>query len=146
MSRARRDRSTALAALVPRPAPRSARATATWATLDEAERARLRRAAVTPSLVAQLDDVDHAAVVHDLATQHAAHRPLDLVTPLVTGLLVLSTVWGFGRAVFPTEPQPWLVAGLVGAAATVWGARRRVRVRRAAAVRVLRLTDRGPPQ
>jgi hypothetical protein len=47
--------------------------------------------------------------------------------PVLTGLLVFSTVWGFGRSAFPASADAFLVAAIVAALAVtvVLGAGRR---------------------
>lgn len=136
-------RTAALARLVAPPGPTSARAVATWETLDDDARARLRRAATDRSLAATTD-ADHHHVVHDLARRRAERRLLDVVVPVVTGLLVFSTLWGFGRAAFPADAEAWLAAGLVGlVAVAAVGLRRATRRRRAAASVLRALDDRG---
>lgn len=121
------------ARMVPDAGPRGDATTTTWRTLDEPGRRRLRRAAADPSLAALVDGPAERAVVAELAARRARWRWTDVLVPVVTGLLVLSTVWGFGRAVFPASAGAWLVAGLLGLAATAVAGLRRAVVRRRAA-------------
>lgn len=135
------DRSDALRALVGPQGPSSAAARETWAGLDERSRSALRRAATDPVAASSVDAEAHRVVVAELATRRAERRPADLFGPVLTGLLVLSTLWGFGRAVFPADAGWWLVAGLLGLAATVVVGRRRVVLRRRGAAAVRRALD-----
>lgn len=139
------DRSRLLARLVPATGPTDPAAAVTWERLDAPTRAALTRAATDPIAAGSDRPGPHDAIVRDLARQRAARRPADLVAPIGTGLLVLSTLWGFGRAAYPQDADLWLVAGLVGLAATALAGARRVRARRRAAAEVLdRLGSDGP--
>lgn len=136
-----RDRERAIAGIVPLPGPRSQQAADEWRRLDDAARRALVLAATDPARARSVGSDAARIVVADLAAQRAARQPLDLAAPVVTGLLVLSTVWGFGRAVVPGNATGWLIAGVLGLVTTVWVGRHRVRVRRrdaAAVVRTLR--------
>lgn len=126
-----------LARLLPAHEPRGDATARTWTALDEPGRRRLRRAAVEPALAACVDDEDERAVVAELADRHARWRPSVVLGPVMTGLLVLSTVWGFGRAVFPADADAWLLAGLLGLVAATSAGLRRASGRRRAAERVL---------
>lgn len=139
------DRAALVARLVPLPGPRDAAASRTWATLDDVAREALRRAATDPEAAARVDDEALRAVVVDLAATRAGRLPLDVAAPVVTGLLVLSTVWGFGRAVFPSSADAWLALGLAGLALTAAVGIRRATRRRRAASTVLRLLVGGAP-
>ena len=110
---------------------------AAWERLPAGQRHRLRRAATDPTAAAHLDDSLARDLVDALAAERSRRRGWDVALPFVTGLLVLSTVWGFGRAALPDVAGWFLLAGLLGAATTtVVGWRRRAVTRsRARAVR-----------
>lgn len=112
-----------------------------WRRLTPADRERLRWTATDPTAAAHLDDDLSRVLVDALAADRARRRRWDILVPTLTALLVLSTVWGFGRAVFPQTAGWFLVLGLAGGAATcVAGWRRRARARASARAvrRVLR--------
>jgi antitoxin (DNA-binding transcriptional repressor) of toxin-antitoxin stability system len=133
------DRGELVARLVPLPGPRDEATARTWRGLDEATRTALRRAATDPELAAGIEDPALRDVAADLAATRADRLPLDVAAPVITGLLVLSTVWGFGRAVFPSSADVWLALGLVGLVLTAAVGLRRARGRRRAATEVQRL-------
>ena len=119
--------------LAGRTGPRDADLHVAWQRLGAHEQARLRRTATDPGAARHLHDDLARMLVDALAADRAARRSVDLAVPVVTALLVLSTVWGFGRAVFPESAGWWLVLGLAGAVATTLvGWRRRAVTRRAA--------------
>lgn len=104
-----------------------------WARLPDHEQARLRRTATDPHAARHLHDDLARALVDALASDRAARRTVDLVVPVVTALLVLSTVWGFGRAVFPDAAGWFLAFGLLtGLVTTLVGWRRRAVLRQTA--------------
>lgn len=131
------DRDQLLQQLIGRTGPRDADLHVAWTRLPEHEQDRLRRTATDPDAARHLDDDLARTLVDALADDRAGRRRWDLVAPVVTALLVLSTVWGFGRAVFPDVAGTFLALGLLGGAATtVVGWRRGARARhRARAVR-----------
>lgn len=101
-----------------------------WRRLPTSQRHRLRWAATDPSAASHLGDDLARDLVDALAADRAVRRRWDVLVPVVTGLLVLSTVWGFGRAALP-EVAGWsLLLGLAGGLlTTVVGWRRRARAR-----------------
>lgn len=137
-----RRRDDVFARLVPQPGPRDQDAADVWRDLDHSAREVLRRAATDPELAASVAS-PHRRVVADLAHQRAGRGPLDVVVPLVTGLLVLSTLWGFGRAVFPADAATWLAIGLLAGPVAVAAGLRRVAGRRRAASAVERTLTTG---
>lgn len=135
------DRDQVLQRLVGRTGPRDADLHTAWLRLPEHEQDRLRRAATDPDAARHLDDDLARTLVDALADDRADRRRWDLVVPVVTALLVLSTVWGFGRAVFPDTAGTFLALGLLAAAVTTLVGWRRgavARQRARAVRRVLR--------
>ncbi len=115
-----------LATLVGPPGPEEPLAAARWAGLDQTQRRVLRHAAVDLDAARHLETSLDRQVVAALATVLARRSRADVVAPVLTGLLVLSTVWGFGRAAFPQHADSYLLWGLLGlAVTTVLGWRRR---------------------
>ncbi len=123
--------------LAGRTGPRDPDLHAAWTRLPEHEQDRLRRTATDPDAARHLDDDLARVLVDALAGDRAARRRWDLAAPVLTALLVLSTVWGFGRAAFPDVAGAYLVLGLLaGVATTLVGWRRGAVARqRARAVR-----------
>ncbi|MFT4744266.1 MAG: hypothetical protein ACI9OB_000497 [Nonlabens sp.] len=113
--------------------PRQTDAARTWARTDDAGRRRLLRAAVDPAAARHVERADARHVVDMLAAARAGRRPLDVIAPIVTGLLVLSTIWGFGRAAVPGSATWFLLGGLLAMAVTCTVGWRRAAVRRAGA-------------
>lgn len=104
-----------------------------WERLPPTQRDRLRRTATDPDAALHLHDDLARDIVRALATARIRRKPWDVAVPVVTALLVLSTVWGFGRAALPDVAGWFLLLGLLGAAATtVVGWRRGARARRRA--------------
>lgn len=119
--------------LAGRPGPRDPELARAWQRLPSHEQTRLRRTATDPNAASHLHDDLARALVDALAADRTARRTVDLVVPVVTALLVLSTVWGFGRAVFAESAGTWLVLGLLGGVLTMLvGWRRRAVARRSA--------------
>ena len=101
-----------------------------WQRLPARQRQRLLWTATDPTAAAHLDDDLARQLVDALAADRARRRRWDVLVPLLTGLLVLSTVWGFGRAALPDIAGWFLLLGLCGAAlTTVVGWRRRAAAR-----------------
>lgn len=112
-----------------------------WQRLPTGDRERLRWTATDPTAASHLDDDLARDLVDALAADRARRRRWDILVPALTALLVLSTVWGFGRAAVPEAAGWFLLLGLIGGAVTcVTGWRRRARARGAARAvrRVLR--------
>lgn len=127
------DRDDLLRRLAGRGGPRDPELQAAWRRLSEGDRHRLRWTATDPSAAAHLDDELARDLVAALAADRAAGRRRDLAVPVLTALLVLSTVWGFGRAALPDLAGWSLLLGLLGGALTaVAGWRRRARARQQA--------------
>lgn len=104
-----------------------------WRRLPASQQHRLRWTATDPTAASHLDDELARLLVDALAADRARRRRWDVAVPVVTGLLVLSTVWGFGRAVVPAFAEWSLALGLLGGAiATLVGWRHRGRARAAA--------------
>jgi hypothetical protein len=122
--------------------PRQTDAALTWARTDDDGRRRLLRAAVDPAAARHVERADARHVVDMLAAARAGRRPFDLIAPIVTGLLVLSTVWGFGRAAVPNRAMWFLLGGLLAMAVTCAVGWRRSAARRAGA-RAVRQVLRG---
>jgi hypothetical protein len=131
------DRDALLQRLAGRGGPRDHDLGRAWQRLPEHEQRRLRRIATDPETARHLDDDLARTLADALAADRVTRRHWDLAVPVVTALLVLSTVWGFGRAAFPDVASAYLAAGLVGGfVTTVVGWRRRADARqRARAVR-----------
>lgn len=108
-----------------------------WSRLPRHEQERLRRVATDPEAARHLGDGLVRTLVDALAADRAGRRPWDVAVPVLTALLVLSTIWGFGRAVVPDLAGAFLLAGLLaGVVTTVVGWRRGAVLRqRARAVR-----------
>jgi hypothetical protein len=124
------DRDVLLQRLAGRGGPVGHDLDAAWQRLPEHEQRRLRRTATDPDAARHLDDDLARTLVDALAADRVARRTWDLAVPVVTALLVLSTVWGFGRAAFPDVAEAYLVVGLLGAlVTTVVGWRRRADAR-----------------
>ena len=101
-----------------------------WRRLPASQRHRLRWTATDPTAASHLDDDLARDLVAALAADRAGRRQWDIAAPVLVALLVLSTVWGFGRAAFPDLAGWFLLGGLVaGVATTVVGWRRRTRAR-----------------
>ena len=104
-----------------------------WGNLSDGDRDRLRWTATDPTAAAHLDSELARDLVDALAADRAARRQRDLAVPVLTALLVLSTIWGFGRAALPDVAGWSLLIGLLaGALTAVAGWRRRARARRQA--------------
>lgn len=134
-------RDVLLQRLVGRGGPTHADLRPAWRRLTPGDRERLRWTATDPTAASHLDDDLSRVLVDALAADRARRRRWDILVPTLTALLVLSTVWGFGRAVVPEVAGWYLLLGLVGGAATcIAGWRRRARARRSARAvrRVLR--------
>ena len=112
------DRDESLRRLVGRAAPRDPDLHDAWARLAGHEQDRLRRTATDPDAAHHLDDDLARTLVDALAADRVRRKRSDVVVPLVTALLVLSTVWGFGRAAVPDHAGTFLVAGLLAALVT----------------------------
>lgn len=111
-----------------------------WRQQPSSHQQRLRRTATDPLAATHLDDGLHRDLVAALALDRAERRRRDVAVPVVLGLLVLSTVWGFGRAALPDTAHWFLLAGVAtGSVATVvgWRARARQRARAREVRRVL---------
>ncbi len=97
------------------PAPQEQPAADRWAHLPFERRRALAR--VRPDDVADLPE-DDREVVAALQRARLATRWRLLAAAPVFGLLMLMTVWGFGRSTYPDRAQLWLFIGLtLGAAA-----------------------------
>lgn len=126
-------RDALLRRLVGRSGPSDPALQTAWRRLPPAEQDRLRRTATDPTAASHLHDDLARALVDALAADRRARQRTDLVVPVVTALLVFSTVWGFGRAAVPDRAGTFLLLALVGAAVTtVVGWRRGARARAAA--------------
>lgn len=131
-----------LAALVGPPGPDEPEAAARWARMDATQRRLLRRAAVDLDAARHLETETDRQLVIALASVMIRRSRADVLTPVLTGLLVLSTVWGFGRAAVPLHADVFLVSGLIGMAITTVAGWRRRAGRRADA-RVVRAAIRA---
>lgn len=135
------DRDALLRRLAGRGGPDDPALQQAWRKLSDTDRDRLRWTATDPTAAAHLDDQLARDLVGALAADRAARRQRDVAVPVLTALLVLSTVWGFGRAALP-ELAGWsLLLGLVGALLTVvvgWRRRAGARGRAREVRRVLR--------
>lgn len=101
-----------------------------WRRLPASQRHRLRWTATDPTAAAHLHDDLARDLVDALAADRAQRRRWDVVVPPLVAVLVLATLWGFGRAVFPASAGWFLLAGVAaGVVTTVVGWRRRARVR-----------------
>lgn len=138
-------RDGALARLVGDNGPSEPVAAQRWATLDHETQRRLRRAATDPAVASHLHQRQERWLVDELAAERVGRRPADLVVPVVTGLLVLSTLWGFGRATQPEAAGWWLAAGIVGLVVVTLVGWRRAAVRRADARAVRTALRTRPP-
>jgi hypothetical protein len=125
--------------LAPEHGPREAAAAHTWDRTDDEGRRRLLRACVDPLAARFIERDDARHVVDVLAAARTARRPMDLVAPILTGLLVHSTIWGFGRAAVPDSATWFLFGGLLAMAVTCAVGWRRSAARRAGA-RAVRAT------
>ncbi len=135
------DRDRVLQRLAGRTGPRDDGLQGAWSRLPDHEQDRLRRTATDPDAARFLDDDLARTLVDALAHDRTRRRRSDLAVPVVTALLVLSTVWGFGRAVFPDVAGTFLALGLLTAAVTMLVGWRRgavARERARAVRRVLR--------
>ena len=135
------DRDESLRRLVGRSGPQDPDLRQAWSRLPGHEQDRLRRTATDPDAAHHLDDDLARTLVDALAADRLRRQRWDLVVPVVTALLVLSTVWGFGRAVLPDHAGTFLVAGLLAALVTTLVGWRRgavARLRARAVRRVLR--------
>lgn len=110
-----------------------------WEQQPSAHQQRLRRTATDPVAAGHLGDDLQRDIVAALADDRATRRPRDVIAPVALALLVLATIWGFGRAVMPSVAEWFLLSGvLIGLTAMVVGWRSRARRReRARAVRRL---------
>ena len=134
-------RDEALRRLVGRTGPRDPDLQRAWARRSAQEQGRLRRVATDPDAARHLDDDLATALVDALAEDRVRRRRWDIVAPVVTALLVLSTVWGFGRAAVPDLADTFLLVGLAAGAVTIvvgWRRGATARQRARAVRRVLR--------
>ncbi len=127
------DRDAILTRLAGRRGPADPELQRAWSRLSPGERDRLRYTATDPTAATHLDNDLARVLVDALAEDRSHRREWDIAVPMLTALLVLSTVWGFGRAAFPAVANWFLLLALLGAAITaVVGWRRRANTRRAA--------------
>jgi len=127
------DRDALLGRLAGPSGPSDPTLAAAWRALHDGDRDRLRRTATDPVAAAHVGDGLERTLVDALAADRVQRRTVDVVVPVVTALLVLSTVWGFGRAALPDIAGWTLLLGLLGGAiACVAGWRRADRRRTAA--------------
>ncbi len=115
------------------PGPVEPEAAATWDHIDDEARRRLRRASIDPAAAAHVERPEARHVVDLLAAASATRRPVDIIGPVLTGLLVLSTIWGFGRAAVPEHAGWFLLGALMAMALTCAAGWRRAAARRAGA-------------
>lgn len=101
-----------------------------WQQLSPADRDRLRWTATDPTAATHLDSDLARVLVDALAADRTERRQQDLMVPVLTALLVLATVWGFGRAAFPERAGWFLLLALLGGLVTMMaGWRRRAQAR-----------------
>jgi hypothetical protein len=97
------------------PPPREPDAAARWAELPLATRRSL--AATRPGELDALPAEDRE-VVAGLARARLATAWRALATAPLMGVIVLMTVWGFGRSTYPDVERAWLLAGAALGAVT----------------------------
>ena len=129
--------------LAGRTGPRDPDLHTAWSRLPEHEQDRLRRTATDPDAARHLDDDLARVLVDALARDRAARRRWDVVVPVLTAILVLSTIWGFGRAAFPEIAGTYLALGLLAATVTTLVGWRRGAVARQRARAVRGVLRRG---
>lgn len=124
------ERDDVLRRLVGRAGPSHPDLQRAWGQLANGDRDRLRWTATDPTAASHLDTDLARDLVDALAADRARQRRWDIAVPVLTALLVLSTVWGFGRAAVPDAAGWFLLLALLGGAATcIIGWRRRARAR-----------------
>lgn len=116
------SRSKTLARLSAPLAPSDTRHAARFATLSLERQRQINRAALDPARATADPD---PTLVRAVAEAHAQRVWPIMTGSFVTAVLVLMTIWGFGRSVFPARAPLFLLAGGVAGLVTLQvGARR----------------------